>query len=98
MGRTMLHGKDAESAQLDTVAALQGGRDLAQNGVDDVLHVTLIKVAVLRGDALHKLGFYHRCCLWPSHDWISVGEYAHLTTSHSLLYPQRSKSFRMEAL
>ena len=40
MGRTMFDRKDAKSAQLDPVAARQGGRDLAENGVGDILNVT----------------------------------------------------------
>src|SRR5260370_82150 len=58
-GRAMLHRERPEAAQLDPVAARHGGDDLAQDGVDDVLHVTLVEVRVLRGDALHQLGFDH---------------------------------------
>src|SRR5712691_10791351 len=61
-GRTVLDGESAEAAQLDAVAAGHGRDDLAEDGVDDVLHVSLIEMRVLRRDALHELGFDHRCC------------------------------------
>ena len=44
---------------IDWIAARHGGDDLAQNGVDDVLDVALIKVRVLLGNALHELGLDH---------------------------------------
>jgi hypothetical protein len=43
--------------------ALQRGRDLTENDVDDVLHVMMQEVPFLLGDALHELGLKHRCCL-----------------------------------
>src|SRR4029079_2272948 len=39
--------KRAEAAQLDAVAACERGRDLAKDGVDDVLDVALVQVRVL---------------------------------------------------
>src|ERR1700733_7484547 len=47
-GRPMLHRERPETAQLDPVAACHGGDDLTQNGVDDILHVALVEVRVLR--------------------------------------------------
>src|SRR5262245_18190983 len=60
-GRTILDGESSEAAQLDAVAPRHRGDDLAENGVDDVLDVALVEMRVLRGDALHELGFDHRC-------------------------------------
>src|SRR5882757_9165979 len=60
--RAVLDGEGAEAAQLDAVTARHRGDDLAENGVDDVLDVALVKMRVLRRDALHELGFDHRCC------------------------------------
>src|SRR5262245_22196710 len=60
-GRAILHGEGSEAAQLDAVAARHRGDDLAENGIDDVLDVALVEMRVLRGDALHELGFDHRC-------------------------------------
>src|SRR5262249_888167 len=59
-GGAVLHRKGAEAAQLDTVAARHGSDDLVENCVDDVLHVALVEMRILRSDALHKLGFDHR--------------------------------------
>src|SRR5262245_27745712 len=65
-GRPVLDRKRPEAAQLDAVAARHRGDDLAQDGVDDVLHVALVEMRILRGDALDKLGFDHRCRRpWP---------------------------------
>src|SRR4029079_7059005 len=52
--RAMLDRKSTEAAQLDTVAARQGSDDLIENSVHDVLHVPLIEVRVVLGDALNK--------------------------------------------
>src|SRR5262249_28270376 len=60
---TILDGEGAEAAQLDAVAARHRSDDLAEDGVDDVLHVALIEVRVLRRDALHELGFDHRSAI-----------------------------------
>src|SRR6266478_3097933 len=65
-GRAVLDRESAEAAQLDPVAARHRRDDLAENGVHDVLHVALVEMRVLRRDALHELGFDHRCCRpWP---------------------------------
>src|SRR5919108_4638774 len=61
-GWTVLDRKSTEAAQLDPVAARHRRGDLAENGVDDVFHVALIEMRVLRSDALHELGLDHRCC------------------------------------
>src|SRR5262245_58329767 len=58
--RTVLHREGAEAPQLDAVASRHGGNDLPEDGVDDVLHVTLIEVRILRSNALHQLGLDHR--------------------------------------
>src|SRR5258708_24416536 len=42
--RPVLDRKGAKPAQLDAVAARHGGDDLAQDGVDDVLHVALVEM------------------------------------------------------
>src|SRR5262249_62223489 len=60
--RAVLDGESTEAPQLDPVAARHRRSDLAENGVDDIFHVTLIEMWVLRSDALHELGLDHRCC------------------------------------
>ena len=60
MGRTMFDRKDAKSAQLDPVAARQGGRDLAENGVDDGLDVALIEMRIAGRHALDEFRLDHR--------------------------------------
>src|SRR5262249_38653749 len=60
--RAVLDGEGAKAAQLDPVAARHRRDDLAENGVDDVFHVALVEMRVLRRDALHELGLDHRCC------------------------------------
>ena len=52
--RTLLDRKRAEAAQLHAVCACQCGDDLAEDGVDDVLDVALIKMWVLRSDTLNE--------------------------------------------
>src|SRR4029077_10303863 len=59
--RAIFDGESSEAAQLNAVAARHRGDDLAENGIDDVLDVALVEMRVLRGDALHELGFDHRC-------------------------------------
>src|SRR5215470_1920522 len=59
-GGSVLHREGAEAAQLDAVPPRHGGNDLPENSVDDVLHVTLVEVRVLRSNTLHQLGFDHR--------------------------------------
>src|SRR5262245_63217110 len=64
--RAVLDGEGAETAQLDAIAARHCRDDLAENGVDDVFHVALVEMGVLRRDALHELRLDHRCCRpWP---------------------------------
>ena len=58
--RAMLDRESAESAQLDTVAARQGSHDLIEDRVHNILHIPLIEMRVVLGDALNKLGFDHR--------------------------------------
>ncbi len=57
--RPVFHGESTKSAQLDPVAARQRGDDLIQDGIHDVLDVPLIKMRVVLGDTLNKLGFDH---------------------------------------
>src|SRR5262245_26849712 len=57
--RPFLDRERPEAAQLDAVAPRQGSRDLAQDGVDDILDIPLIKVRILRCDPLNELGFDH---------------------------------------
>src|SRR5882757_2369225 len=61
-GRAILDGERAEAAQFDAVTARHRSDDLAEDGIDDILDVALVKMRVLRRDALHELGFDHRCC------------------------------------
>src|SRR5262245_43442467 len=57
--RPFLDRERPEAAQLDAIAARQGGGDLAEDGVDDILDVPLVKVRILRRDPLNELGFDH---------------------------------------
>jgi hypothetical protein len=57
--RPVLDREGAEAAQLDAVTARQGGDDLAENRVDDVLDVALVEMWVLRGDPLYEFLFDH---------------------------------------
>ena len=59
-GRTMLHRKCAETAQLDPVAARQRRDDLIEDRVHNVLDIPLIEMRVVLGDALNQFGFDHR--------------------------------------
>jgi hypothetical protein len=56
----MLHRERAETAQLDAIAARQGGYDFIEDCVHNVLHIPLVKVRVVLGDALNQFGFDHR--------------------------------------
>src|SRR6185369_7437560 len=58
--RAMLDRESAETAQLDTVAARQRSDDLIEDRVHNVLHIPLVEVRVVLGDALNKFGFDHR--------------------------------------
>src|SRR5579859_6170 len=58
--RTMLHGKRAESAQLDPVAARQRSHDLIENRVHDVFDIPLIEMRVVLGNTLNEFGFDHK--------------------------------------
>src|SRR5262249_21500090 len=60
--RAVLDREGPEAAQLDPIAARHRRSDLAENGVDDIFHVTLIDMRGLRSDALHELGLDHRWC------------------------------------
>jgi len=54
-GRPVLDRKRAEPAQFDTVTFRHCVGDLAEDRVDDVLYVALIKMRILRGNSLDKL-------------------------------------------
>src|SRR6185312_289126 len=58
--RTMFHRKGAKAAQLDPVAPRQRGHDLIENRIHDILHIPLVEVRVVLGDALNEFGFDHR--------------------------------------
>src|ERR1700728_4297361 len=57
--RALLHGERTEAAQFNAVAARHRRDDLAENGVDDFLDIALVKVRILRGNALHEFGLDH---------------------------------------
>src|SRR5258707_9133465 len=59
-GGAMLHRKRTESAELDPVASRQGGDDLIENRVHNILDIPLVEMRVVLGDALNKFGFDHR--------------------------------------
>src|SRR4051794_1336260 len=46
-GRPVLHREGAEAAQLNAITARQGGDDLAQNGIHDILDVALVEMRIL---------------------------------------------------
>jgi len=48
-----------QTPQLDSVTVAQSVDDLVKYGADDLLYVSLIKVRVLRGNALYKVRFQH---------------------------------------
>src|SRR5262249_35790428 len=58
--RTALHREGPEATQLHAIAVRQGIGDLVEDGVDDVFHVALVQVRILRRDPLNELGFDHR--------------------------------------
>ena len=51
--------KSSETPKLDSIPATQGFDDFVNYRVDDLLYVLLIKVRVLRDNALHEFRFYH---------------------------------------
>src|SRR5262249_35076221 len=53
--RTGLDREGTEAAQLNPVPAGQGRDDLAEDGVDDVLDISLVEVWVRCGDSLNEL-------------------------------------------
>src|SRR6478736_2732757 len=56
----MLDRESAEPSQFDTVAARERCDNLIEDRVHNVLHIPLVKVRVVLGDALNKFGFDHR--------------------------------------
>jgi hypothetical protein len=56
----MLDRKVAEAAQFDPVTTRHCGNDSIENGVYDIIDVTVIEMRVVAGNALHKLGFNHQ--------------------------------------
>ena len=58
-GRPVLHREGAEAAQLDPVATRHGVADLIEDGVDDVLDITLEQMRILVGKFLHELRLDH---------------------------------------
>src|SRR6185437_14922393 len=59
-GLALLGREGAEAAQLDALAPGERVGDLAENGVDDSLDVTLIEIRIARGHALHEFRLDHR--------------------------------------
>ena len=51
--RAVLDVKRPESAQLDAFAASKRGHDLAEDRVDDVFHIALVEMGILRGNELN---------------------------------------------
>src|SRR5690606_13533003 len=54
-----LHREGAETAQLDPVPPGQGFADFVEDGRDDALHVTVVKVRIDIRDMLDQLRFCH---------------------------------------
>src|SRR3984885_1204358 len=59
-GLSLFGRERAEAAQLDALSASESIRDLAEDGVDNVLDVTLIKMRIAGRHALHELRLDHR--------------------------------------
>jgi hypothetical protein len=55
----LLGRESAEAAQLHALAAGEGVGNLAENGVDDILDVTLVEMRIASGHALHELRLDH---------------------------------------
>src|SRR5687768_15666596 len=59
--RSLLFDREhTKVAQLHTIPSRQGGRDGAQDRVDDLLHIPAIQVWVLGRDPLNQFGLEHR--------------------------------------
>jgi hypothetical protein len=56
----MLHRKRAETAQFNPIAARQRSDDFIEDRVHNILHIPLIEMWVVFGDALNEFGFDHR--------------------------------------
>jgi hypothetical protein len=50
----VLDREGAKAAQFDAITLGHGARDLTKDGVDDVLDVALVKVGILRRNALDE--------------------------------------------
>src|ERR1700728_654359 len=68
--RTPFHRERAEAAELHAVTACHRRDDLSKDGVDDLLHVTLIEVRIVFGNALYKFGLDHGCPRARLRSWI----------------------------
>jgi hypothetical protein len=53
-GRPVFYRKGAEAAEFDSVALCHCASDLAEDRVDDVLNVALIKMGILGRNALNE--------------------------------------------
>lgn len=58
--RTMFDRERPKTTQFDPIAPRKRGDNLVENRVHDVLHIPLIEVRVVLGDALNEFGFDHR--------------------------------------
>ena len=52
-----LNREGSETPQFDSISATQGVDHFVQYRVDDLIYVALIKVRVLRRNALYEFGF-----------------------------------------
>jgi hypothetical protein len=52
-GRTVPNRENSKATQLHAIAARHRRNDLAENGIDDLIHVTLVEMWVLCRDALN---------------------------------------------
>jgi hypothetical protein len=51
--------KGSEPPQFDSISTTQSFDHFVEYRVDDLLYVAIIKVRVLRGNALYEFRFYH---------------------------------------
>jgi hypothetical protein len=54
-----LSRKGSETPQFDSISTTQSVDHFVEYRVDDLLYVAVIKVRVLRRNALYEFGFYH---------------------------------------